>query len=81
MMKGILKSCLVFFLLSLNQFDVVCKMINKLSGVPLWRRLILCFALKLLKVSTHELVCKYLFISPKATPLLTPTGWNDLACT
>ena len=41
---------------------------------PLFQRLSQCFALYLLNVLIWELVRRYLFISPIATPLLAPGG-------
>ena len=82
--KGILRGCLLIFLCefkwTVEKFNLVCKLTYKFKRVTLLRRLTWCFSLRMLKVSTRELVHKYLFISPMATPLLTPGGWNELAC-
>ena len=66
-------NCILVLLYEHNTIKKVIKM------YPLLLRLALSLALKWLKVSIREFVRRYLFISPMATPLLTPEGWWDLA--
>ena len=53
---------------------------NEARGIFSFPRLSLCWALNLLNVLIHKFVCKNLFISPIATPLLSPGGWYKFAC-